>query len=210
MQPVPQAPPAWLDGDPRGIDAYVRTFAAAEPKNRPVRKLHALLVRMQPGAPLSERVHTLREILGWVTARGHIPGRNADEAAARARFLVNVLDVAEALAEPTVATLRAIVTTSNAIGLFADMGLPGDRGLYAETIDRLSRRLLPEATDERDLEHIVAQLFPSKSDAAWLARIPGDVALQLDRVLSKSGPVWDPIRSDPRFADLLKRMGVPQ
>ncbi len=194
MQPVPQAPPAWLDGDPRGLDAYLRRFAPAEPKNRPVRKLHALLVAMHPDAPLSERVHTLRKILDWVTAGGRIPGRNADEAAARARFLVNVLDVAEELAEPTVATLRAIVTTSNALGLFADMGLPGDRGLYAETVDRLSRRFLPEATDERDLEHIVAQLFPSDSEAAWLARIPGDVALQLDRVLSKSGPAWDPLR----------------
>ena len=193
MQPVPQPPPAWLDSDPRGIDAFVRTFAAAEPKNRAVRKLHALLVAMDPTAPLSERVHTLRKILGWVTAGGHLPGRNDDEPVARARLLVAVLDVAS-LAEPTVATLRAIVTASDAIGLFADMGLPGDQGLYAETVDRLSRRLLPEATDERDLEHIVAQLFTSAKEAAWLQRIPGDVALQLDRVLSKHGPAWEPIR----------------
>jgi hypothetical protein len=26
----------------------------------------------------------------------------------------------------------------------------------------------------------------------------------------KEEPVWDPIRRDPRFADLLQRMGIPQ
>lgn len=26
----------------------------------------------------------------------------------------------------------------------------------------------------------------------------------------KDEPVWDPIRNDPRFADLVRRMGIPQ
>jgi serine/threonine protein kinase/tetratricopeptide (TPR) repeat protein len=63
----------------------------------------------------------------------------------------------------------------------------------------------------------------SQSEAHWIAKIYAalnekDLALTwLDRGLAtgaiggfyKDEPVWDPIRSDPRFADLLRRMGIP-
>jgi TolB-like protein/Tfp pilus assembly protein PilF len=63
----------------------------------------------------------------------------------------------------------------------------------------------------------------SQSQAHWIAKIYaalGEKELAftwLERGLSTGGigvfykdePVWDPIRSDPRFADLLRRMGVP-
>jgi TolB-like protein/Flp pilus assembly protein TadD len=63
----------------------------------------------------------------------------------------------------------------------------------------------------------------SLSQAHWIAKIYAtlnekELALSwLDRGLAtgaigvfyKDEPVWDPIRSDPRFADLLRRMGIP-
>ena len=63
----------------------------------------------------------------------------------------------------------------------------------------------------------------SQSEALWIAKVYaalGDKEMALtwlDRGLAgqslgnfyKDEPVWDPIRSDPRFADLLRRMGVP-
>ena len=62
----------------------------------------------------------------------------------------------------------------------------------------------------------------SLSQAHWIAKIYAalnekELALTwLERSLAagaigaffKDEPVWDPIRSDPRFADLLRRMGV--
>jgi hypothetical protein len=41
----------------------------------------------------------------------------------------------------------------------------------------------------------------------WLER-----SLEADALgfFYKDEPVWDPIRSDPRFDDLLRRIGIPQ
>jgi TolB-like protein/Tfp pilus assembly protein PilF len=62
----------------------------------------------------------------------------------------------------------------------------------------------------------------SLSQAAWIAKIYATLnekelafswlerGLAAGAILYKDEPVWDPIRSDPRFPDLLKRMGIPQ
>jgi adenylate cyclase len=73
----------------------------------------------------------------------------------------------------------------------------------------------------KELEGISA---PSQSQAHLIAKIHAtlndkELAFSwLDRGLAtgaigsfyKDEPVWDPIRSDPRFTDLLRRMGIPQ
>jgi len=35
------------------------------------------------------------------------------------------------------------------------------------------------------------------------------LAARANSAFSKDDPVWDPIRNYPRFADLLRRMGIP-
>ena len=57
----------------------------------------------------------------------------------------------------------------------------------------------------------IAKIYATLNDKelafSWLDR---GLATGAIAVFYKDEPVWDPIRSDPRFADLLRRMGIPQ
>ena len=53
---------------------------------------------------------------------------------------------------------------------------------------------------------IYAVLNEKEMAFSWLERGLGTGAIGL---FYKDEPVWDPIRSDLRFADLLRRMGIP-
>jgi hypothetical protein len=59
--------------------------------------------------------------------------------------------------------------------------------------------------------HWIAKIYAALNDKemafSWLER---GLATGAIRVFYKDEPVWDPIRSDPRFTDLLRRMGIPQ
>ncbi len=71
--------------------------------------------------------------------------------------------------------VRAIVIETRGIELFAEAGLPNDRGLTQETADRLFRRILPSPRDEHDLGKLVGRLFPSKESVDWLEDMPADI-----------------------------------
>ena len=59
--------------------------------------------------------------------------------------------------------------------------------------------------------HWIAKIYATLNEKelafSWLERGLAQGAIT---VFYKDEPVWDPIRSDPRFADLLRRMGFPQ
>jgi eukaryotic-like serine/threonine-protein kinase len=58
--------------------------------------------------------------------------------------------------------------------------------------------------------HLIAKIYASLNEKemalSWLER---GLATGAIGVFYKDDPVWDPIRSDPRFTDLVRRMGIP-
>jgi hypothetical protein len=62
-----------------------------------------------------------------------------------------------------------------------------------------------------DQAHWIAKLYAALNDKGraltWLER---GLAAGSIGALYKDDPVWDAIRSDARFGDLLRRMGIPQ
>lgn len=62
-----------------------------------------------------------------------------------------------------------------------------------------------------DQAHFIAKIYAALNEKeqslSWLDR--GLTAGAIGNFY-KDDPMWDPIRSDPRFADLLRRMGIPQ
>ena len=60
--------------------------------------------------------------------------------------------------------------------------------------------------------YVFAILYPGLGDRdrAFAAMEQAMQERSVIFVLMNGDPMWDPIRSDPRFADLVRRVGLPQ
>jgi TolB-like protein/Flp pilus assembly protein TadD len=83
----------------------------------------------------------------------------------------------------------------------------GERLEALQAIKELERMSGPSLDQAHYIAKIYAALNEKEMALSWLER---GLAVGAIGAFYKDEPVWDPIRSDPRFADLLRRMGIPQ
>jgi len=86
--------------------------------------------------------------------------------------------------------------------------LQGNRQAALEIANKLQARSAQQYTDPHYLSKIYIALGEKDAAFAWLQKAyeqhsPGVLALAQD-------PDYDPLRSDPRFQDLIRRVGLPQ
>lgn len=164
----------------RVTDAVGR-YGDSVKQSRTLRDLTALLGRLDAGAPLADRIEQLEELGAWLRKTGGVPflaglevGPDTPGRTARLRLLLRVCKDSPETRAALAGVLVSVLDQVDGLELFAEAGLPNDRGLLDETTDRLSRRFLPRPPDDTSLGELVSRLFPFVEDGLWLAHLDAD------------------------------------
>jgi len=183
-----------------GLDEFITEYAPEWRGNRSVKRLHEILVALDPSATMEARAQSLEVLAKWVGDRGRVPPKGATNEALpqmpRLRLLLRVLREVPRFRTDLSRVVASVLSETSGLHLFARMGLPSDRGLFGETIDRLSRRLLPAPVDDNDLGQLLSRMFPRKRDPGWLAAIDEQTLHELALTLSESDrETFGPVRT---------------
>jgi site-specific recombinase len=170
-------------------EEFLRTIGAIDPKASPL--LRILLAKLRPEAPLAEQLTAIEQLGRFVIAGPGVPGAAVHETLARFEMLVVALERIPAAQRRFQATLRSVFAQTRGLKLFGEVGLPNDRGLLAETTDRLARRFLPEAPAPLELVALAGHMIRKLDDLAWLGPAADPL---LHRLADAGGDCWDPLR----------------
>jgi len=188
------------------LELFGKTALPRAPSHRAVRRLHELLSTLEPSGDPVRDVERLVALAAFVRAGPSIPAPEGSEpgerpALARLRLLVNALEPFPELAAQLSTLVGSVLALCAGLGLLARTGIPADRGLFGETMDRLSRRFLPEPVEVHDLGPLVGRMFPAKSDLTWLAAVPPSLSARLAAVLVQRGTTSSPWAELERHAE---------
>lgn len=149
-------------------------FPARERGNMSLLGLAERIGSFTDAKSLRMRVDAFVAMFNWLRASdGRIPEPLPRDAQARApselerkreRVWLSVLESSPEVRERFRAAISAILEETDAVALFAESGLPNDRGLLPETIDRLFRIVLPAPREEKDLARLFLRLFPTQKE----------------------------------------------
>jgi len=170
-------------------EEFLRLIGAVDAKASPL--LRILLAKLDPAAELERQLIAIEQLGRFVVAGPAVPGIPGGDALARLEMLVVSLERIPAARQRFQGTLRAALSQIRGIKLFGEIGLPNDRGLLAETTDRLARRFLPEAPAPHELWMLANKIVRKLDDLKWLGPAADPL---LHRLADAGGSAWEPLR----------------
>jgi site-specific recombinase len=135
-----------------------------------------------------------RKALKEQARSGSLPGHATE----RLRMLLDLLEADAGLRARFQDTLGGILLEAHGVNLFAEAGIPGDRGFLNEFGDRLADRIVPAPRDDHDLARLVHRIYRSE----WhVERVRGLDSALFDRLLRVLTPAdrpqpWNSMRRD--------------
>jgi site-specific recombinase len=104
--------------------------------------------------------------------------------------------------------LAQVVQEIEAVNLFAESGIPGDRGFLSELGDKALRKILPPPREDRDSGRILVRFFGNTRETDLLRRMPPDAFHQLVDLLVDHAPagMWSGVGRD--FGDAFRLLAA--
>ena len=113
---------------------------------------------------------------------------------------IAVLDASPELRDRYVAAVASILEETDGTSMFAEAGLPTDRGLLHEFFERIFRVVLPAPREETDLAKLFLRIFPTHTEIDRFFNLP---PRELGKIASVIAPVEYPEAWERPLASLL-------
>jgi site-specific recombinase len=111
----------------------------------------------------------------------------------RERVWLSILQTSSEIRDRYLGGIVSILDDTDGVSLFAEAGMPSDRGMLPEAFDRLFNTLLPAPREEAELAKLFLRLFPTEKEVERFFSLPPD---QLNKIVTLLAPVeiaeaWD-------------------
>ena len=173
-------------------------FPPQEHANRSLQTMANLLEVFTRAGTLRARLDALVDLYSWLRRRDHrLPELRPATGSfvgtgpewRRERVCLSILESSPELRDRYHAGIAFILDETDAVSLFAQAGLPTDRGLLSETFDRFFRIVLPAPREENDLAKLLVRLFPTQKE---VDRFFSQTQDQLKEIAAQIAPVEIP------------------
>ena len=180
-------------------------FPPEQRSNRSLRELASHVERLTAATSLKTRLDATVELGNFNRKRDrHICAPLSDSLGTefdsdprwrRQAVWLSILETSEEVRGRYQKTVAALLAETNGISLFADSGLPSDRGLFSELSNRLFAILLPAPRDYSELARLFVRMYPTREEVEHFFSLPPE---HFDRIVTLEAPdeqaaEWKPV-----------------